>query len=226
MSGTEASWVPWVMGGARGIGGYLAGGGDDDKIVGMPLRGTPYYAPDLYHRMMGDLGTGGAVGAQRASRDVSLPSAVVQQPPMIKGPLFADVGLTGMDPALRRPELLRRSGVDWGDNPPFGQEVSGDTVYKTATQENPPQPMLGGGFQEIEDALGLIGVTRDANNMLTFAANQFDPTPAQLSLERKRTGKVSRSGYDLGESQYPRDQNPGDQGESGGDTSGRNIYKG
>ena len=86
--------------------------------------------------------------------------------------------------------------------------------------------MLGGGFQEIEDALGLIGVTRDANNMLTFAANQFDPTPAQLSLERKRTGKVSRSGYDLGESQYPRDQNPGDQGESGGDTSGRNIYKG
>ena len=57
MSGTEASWVPWVMGGARGIGGYLAGGGDDDKIVGMPLRGTPYYAPDLYQRMMGDLGT-------------------------------------------------------------------------------------------------------------------------------------------------------------------------
>ena len=104
MSGTEASWVPWVMGGARGIGGYLAGGGDDDKIVGMPLRGTPYYAPDLYQRMMGDLGTVGAVGAQRASRDVSLPSAVVQQPPMIKGPLFADVGLTGMDPALRRPE--------------------------------------------------------------------------------------------------------------------------
>ena len=33
MSGTEASWVPWVMGGASGIGGYLAGGGDDDKIA-------------------------------------------------------------------------------------------------------------------------------------------------------------------------------------------------
>ena len=186
MSGTEAAWVPWVMGGASGVGGYLSGGGDDDKIIGMPLQGTHYYAPTFYQRMMDDMSTVGAVGAQRASRDVSLPSAVVQQPPMIKGPLFADVGLTGMDPASRRPELLRRSGVDWGERPPFSGEPSGKMAYETATQENPPQPMLGGGFQEIEDALGLIGIQRDENNMLTFAANQFDPTPAQLSLQSFR----------------------------------------
>jgi hypothetical protein len=186
MSGTESAWVPWAMGGASGIGGYLSGGGDSDKIIGMPLQGTQYYAPTFYQRMMDDMSTVGAVGAQRAARDISLPSAFVQQPPMIKGPLFADVGVTGMDPALRRPELLRRSGVDWGENPPFAGEPMGKMAYETATQENPPQPMLGGGFQEIEDALGLIGVTRDASGMLTFAPNQFDPTSAQLSLQARR----------------------------------------
>tara|TARA_R110000824_G_scaffold140651_3_gene306783 strand:+ start:2261 stop:2905 length:645 start_codon:yes stop_codon:yes gene_type:complete len=189
MTGTEGAWVPWAMGALGGVGGYMsAGGGEHDKITGFPLKGTNFYAPELYQRHMGDLGTVGAVGAQRAARDINLPSSFIQPLPIIKGPLFADVGVTGMDPALRRPELLSRAGVDWGDNPPFGGEVSGSGVYKTATQENPPSPMLGGGFQEIEDALGLIGVTRDDSGMLTFADNQFYPSSAQLSMQKAKTG--------------------------------------
>jgi hypothetical protein len=168
----------------------------------------------MYQRYMGDLGTVGAVGAQRAARDINLPSSFIQPLPIIKGPLFADVGVTGMDPALRRPELLSRAGVDWGNNPPFGGEVSGSVAYKTATQENPPAPMLGGGFQEIEDALGLIGVTRDESGMLTFADNQFYPSSAQLSMQKAKTGIRPSGGGGRtrqGESQYPENQDPGEE---------------
>ena len=122
-----------------------------------------------------------------------------------------------MDPALRNPGLQRRSGVDWGDTPPFGGEVTGSSVYKTATQESPSPPMLGGGFQEIEDALGLIGIQRDENNMLMFAANQFEPTSAQLSIQRAKS-KRGPGGGKLGPGQtgpggYPEGQDPaGDSG--------------
>ena len=58
MTGTEGAWVPWAMGALGGVGGYMsAGGGEHDKITGFPLKGTNFYAPELYQRHMGDLGT-------------------------------------------------------------------------------------------------------------------------------------------------------------------------
>jgi len=173
--------VPIAQGVLGGIGGYMQGGGESDPITGLPIGNTMFAAPRMYKSYVGDLGTAGAVAAQRASRDISFPGSYVQNPFMIKGgPL--DVGVTGRDPALSRPELLRRSGVDWGTTPPFSGELSGSTVYSEAYQPSPPQPMLGGGLQEVEDALGLMGIERDATGMLTFAANQFAPSPGQQSL--------------------------------------------
>jgi hypothetical protein len=183
MSGTEAAWVPWVMGGASGVGGYLSGGGDESPIVGLPLKGTSFSTPNMYKSYVGDLGTAGAVAAQRAARDVSLPGAFVQSPPFIKGGPV-DVGVTGRDPALSRPELLRRAGVDWGTKPPLIGGTAGQRVYGEAYQPSPPQPMLGGGLQEVEDALGLMGIERDATGMLTFAKNQFAPSPGQQNLSQ------------------------------------------
>ena len=194
MTGSESMWVPWAMGAAGGLGGYLSGGGTDESapIIGMPLKGTDWSTPELYKGYLADMGRLGAVGAQRAARDISLPGAFVQRPPFIKGGPV-DVGVTGRDPAEARPELLRRPGVDWGRTPPYGQMVSARDVYRSAEQPSPPQPMLGGGLQEAEDALGLLGIERDATGMLTFAANQFSPTSAHSNIrsplfERLSTG--------------------------------------
>jgi len=198
MSGADASYLPWLAGAMGGVGGYLSGGGDTDEITGMPLGRTDFEIPDLYQRYMGDVGRVGAVGAQRAARDISLPGAFVQSPPFIKGGVV-DVGVTGRDPALSRPELLRRSGVDWGATAPFEGAKSGQEVFGTAEQVSPPQPMLGGGLQEVENALGLMGIKRDASGMLTFGANQFGPTTAQQSIrriKRRDTPPGYRPGYE------------------------------
>lgn len=178
-----------MMGLMRGIGGYLSGGGGkDDPITGMPLGGTDEAIPLSYRRYMGDLGTVGAVAAQRAARDISAPGAFVQPPfggTWIENTVLP-IGFTGRDPALARPELLRRAGIDWGTNPPFGGQVSGAEVFRSAEQVSPPQPRLGGGLQEVENALGLMGVKRNASGMLTFAANQFGPTSGQQNIRRLR----------------------------------------
>ena len=194
-----------MMGLMRGTGGYLSGaGGKEDTIIGMPLGGTDFEIPLSYKRYMGDVGTVGAVGAQRATRDVSSPGSVVQSPPFIKGGVV-DVGVTGRDPALARPELLRRSGIDWGTNPPFGGSASGAEVFRSAEQVSPPQPMLGGGLQEVENALGLMGIKRDASGMLTFAANQFGPTSGQQNIRRLRRRDTLVPGH----SDYPtQDKSP------------------
>jgi hypothetical protein len=215
MSGTEASYLPWLAGAMGGVGGYLSGGGDTDSITGMKLQGD-FNVPNMYQRYMEDMERVGAVGAQRAARDVSLPGAFVQSPPFIKGGVV-DVGVTGRDPALSRPELLRRSGIDWGETPPFEGLEPGQEVFGTAEQVSPPQPMLGGGLQEVENALGLMGIKRDASGMLTFGANQFGPTTAQQSIRRiKRRDTPSIPPYSSIVTQEPtRAAGESDRGEEG-----------
>ena len=179
----SAAAMPYVMGAGGLASGWLQGG-EGDEIEGMPLKNTDAYSPLTYEKLMRGIESAIPVGVQRSARPVSLPSSTVGALPFFKSDSMPiDVFALGLDQALTRPELTYRPGVDWGPTPPLSSDsVAGSSVYRDAMQPSPPPPQLGGGMEEMENALGLLGVERDASGMLTFAANQFTPGPGLYSL--------------------------------------------
>lgn len=78
----------------------------------------------------------------RANRPVTLPSAYVQQPPVFTGGgLPMPIGVSGMDPALANPKLLRipgLSGVE--DDGAFGPPGADDPHFPNGGVTDTPDP--------------------------------------------------------------------------------------
>jgi hypothetical protein len=186
MSGME---VPIAMGALSGIGSYMAGGRPEQaEIAGYGGTGPgqaymPGLAPqELFKGALGDLGRIGAAATQYAATPVSMPSSYVQPLPMFKG-TPVDVFAGGVDPALPRPELLFRSGVDWGASPagiPFSRggaaggqgEVAeaGKRLMWNALQQPSPAPTFGGVHEQLPEMQQALSLLRP----------QSDPTRGQF----------------------------------------------
>jgi len=186
MSGTDMAWAPYVMGAMQGLGGYL-GGGAKGNLTGFSPMGQ--YGPETQlGGAYDDLMRLGAANAQYAASPVTLPGARIPILPMYKGGgMPIDVFATGMDPAWTRPELLWRPGVDWGSGGQAGQTTvpffrgAGTAVHQSASQglgydpEDPTaqyahrMPDIGGGLQQMEDALGLLGVQKNQFGQMMFS---------------------------------------------------------
>jgi len=184
--------VPIAAAGLGGLGSYLSGARPESaKIEGYGGVQFPGLNPQrIFKGALGDLGRMGALATQYAATPVSMPSSYVQPLPMFKGAGPVDVFAGGIDPALPRPELQFRSGVDWGDSPlsiPFTQtgagledvsqlnsdqdviagEVSrgGQEFMRGAVQQPAPAPAFGGahsGLKEMQQALSLLRPGADA----------------------------------------------------------------
>ena len=172
MSGTEAAWLPWAGAALGGLGGYLGGSRPEQaEITGYGEKYPSLHPEALFQGATGDLGRLGALYAQRAQTPVSMPSSYVQPLPMFKGGIVDAFGL-GMDPALPRPELQTRGGVNFGsrDALPFqqgggssvGSEVArgGREVYKSSEQPASPFPTFGGAHSELGDMQKALAMLR------------------------------------------------------------------
>ncbi len=170
MSGYE---VPAIMGGLGALGGYLSSGAEGTLGPFGKHPGDLTHPQTLLEGYLGDLGRTGGIAAQRATRPTSLPSAYVQPLPIFKGAgAVESVSAGALDPGYTQPELLTRGGVDFGGqaNMPF-QGIGASNLYQSARQPDVYSRFTSGGLSEMEDALGLLGVNRDAYGRLMFAAN-------------------------------------------------------
>lgn len=78
---------------------------------------------------------------ERANRPVSLPSAYVQQPPVFTGGgLPMPIGVSGMDPALANPKLLRIPGLSGWDGEGNGPPGSDDPGFPGGGVDESPTP--------------------------------------------------------------------------------------
>jgi len=182
MTGTEAAWVPWAIGAMGGVGSYLANRGGSEKLMGYPIDiGSQYggYKPigplDTLQQAKQNLDRLGAVNAQFSAQPISLEGASVQHPGgYAGGGMPVPIQLSGIDPALTRPELLFRGGVDWGGEgaePPFYDTHKGKDIYRYAQQPGSPGPRLGGalsGLEEMKNALGMLGADEDDSGTWMF----------------------------------------------------------
>lgn len=168
MTGTEAAWLPWAGAALGGLGGYLGGARPEQaEITGYGQKFPTLHPEQLFKGATGDLGRLGALYAQRAQTPVSMPSSYVQPLPMFKGGIVDAFGL-GMDPAFPRPELMTRSGVNFGSEEalPF-QDVSGSQVslggrkaYESSEQSASPFPTFGGAHSELGDMQKALSMLR------------------------------------------------------------------
>ena len=183
MTGTEAAWVPWAIGAMGGVGSYLANRGGTEKLTGYPFDearlGSPSMADigplETLQEAVQNLDRLGAVNAQFAAQPISLEGASVQHPGgYAGGGMPVPIQLSGIDPALTRPELLFRGGVDWGGKgaePPFYDTDKGKDIYRYAQQPGSPGPRLGGalsGLEEMKNALGMLGADEDDSGTWMF----------------------------------------------------------
>ena len=172
MTGTEAAWLPWAGAALGGLGGYLGGARPEQaQITGYGEKYPSLHPEELFRGATGDLGRLAALYAQRAQTPVSMPSSYVQPLPMFKGSIVDAFGL-GMDPALPRPELQTRSGVNFGSKEalPFyqgggtdvGSQVArgGREVYKSSEQPASPFPTFGGAHSELGDMQKALAMLR------------------------------------------------------------------
>ena len=179
MGGME---VPIAMGAISGFGSYLGGSRPSQaEIAG--YGGEGYYGLDPQRLMKGateDLGRLGALYAQRAATPISMPSSYVQPLPMFKGGIV-DRFATGLDPALPRPELLTRSGVNFGNEAslPFqGQDdqvaQGGRKIYQSSVQSPPPAPTFGGAHSGLDDMQKALSMLRPADPEGRSGQQNFD----------------------------------------------------
>lgn len=168
MSGTEAAWLPWAGAALGGLGGYLGGSRPEQaEISGYGQKFPTLHPEQLFKGATGDLGRLGALYAQRAQTPVSMPSSYVQPLPMFKGGVVDAFGL-GMDPAFPRPELMTRSGVNFGSEEalPFRESLGshvgkgGRDVYGSSTQPASPFPTFGGAHSELGDMQKALAMLR------------------------------------------------------------------
>tara|TARA_R100000808_G_scaffold780_4_gene3786 strand:+ start:9843 stop:10535 length:693 start_codon:yes stop_codon:yes gene_type:complete len=213
MSGME---VPLIMAGVQGLGHYMSGSAEGRTGFGASM---PYGPNIMAANQLDNLNRLGAVNTQFASSPVTMPSAYVQPLPMFKGGgMPVDVFASGADPALARPELLFRPGVDWGDKskdayPPFYSEA-GQKTFQSASQgvgdwdaDNPMgqysyrMPQFGGAnyapmanpaqISELENALGLLGTKKD-----NFGNYVFGGARGLTNLQRLKAVGRDKSGGD------------------------------
>ena len=173
MSGAEvAAAAPWIVGGLQGVGGYLSSGAEG-KLRGYSGATDPIDPETMLGNYLKNLSRTGAVATQRATRPTSLPSAYVQPLPIFKGAgAVESVSAGALDPGYTQPELLTRGGVDWGKGQElFGEHPEAHKTYQAARQPDVYSRLTSGGLSQMEDALGLLGVTRDKYNRLMFNAN-------------------------------------------------------
>lgn len=224
MSGME---VPLIMAGMQGLGTYMSGSGEGRTGFG---AAQPYGPNIMASNQLDNLNRLGAVNTQFASSPVTMASAYAQPLPMFKGGgMPVDVFASGVDPALRRPELLFRPGVDWGDKskgayPPF-YSGTGQKTFQGASQgvgdwdaDNPMgqygyrMPQFGGAnyapmanpsqVTELENALGLLGTKRD-----NFGNFVFGGARGLTNLQRLKAVGRDKTG----------DNGNGNNGGNGGD---------
>jgi hypothetical protein len=191
-----AAASPWIAGALGGLGGYLSSG-SEGKLGPFGGVHTQTDPETLLSGYLGDLGRTGGIAAQRATRPTSLPSAYVQPLPIFKGAgAVESVSAGALDPGYTQPELLTRGGVDFGaGQAPFQQIGAGET-YATARQPDVYSRFTSGGLSEMEDALGLLGVNRDAYGRLMFGANLGQRNlPEVLNLAQGQTHAGSGSGW-------------------------------
>tara|TARA_R110000824_G_scaffold301594_1_gene489583 strand:+ start:1990 stop:3177 length:1188 start_codon:yes stop_codon:yes gene_type:complete len=183
MTGTEAAWLPWAGAALGGLGGYLGGSRPEQaQITGYGQKFPALHPEQLFKGATGDLGRLGALYAQRAQMPVSMPSSYVQPLPMFKGGIVDAFGL-GMDPAFPRPELMTRSGVNFGSEEalPFqsslGSQVAkgGRDVYGSSTQPASPFPTFGGAHAELGDMQKALSMLRPSGPpSLEYLPKNFD----------------------------------------------------
>ena len=91
---------------------------------------------------------------------------------------------------------------------PF-QGIGASNLYQSARQPDVYSRFTSGGLSEMEDALGLLGVTRNNYGQLMFGANLGQQNlPKVLNLAEGQTQAGSDSAW-----RSPMDtQNPGDEG--------------
>ena len=161
----------------------MASRGGSEKLTGYPFDDADLYSPSMkaigptetLEKALQNLDRLGAVNAQFASQPISLAGASVQHPGgYAGGGLPVPVQLSGVDPALTRPELLFRGGVDWGGEgttPPFYETEKGKDIYRYAQQPGAPAPRFGGalsGLEEMKNALGMLGADEDDSGTWMF----------------------------------------------------------
>ena len=191
MTGAElAAASPWIAGAIGGLGGYLSSG-SEGKLGPFGKHPGDYTHPQtLLEGYLSDLGRTSGIAAQRATRPTSLPSAYVQPLPIFKGAgAVESVSAGALDPGYTQPELLTRGGGDFGGqaNMPF-QGIGASNLYQSARQPDVYSRFTSGGLSEMEDALGLLGVTRDKYDRLMFGANLGQQNlPKVLNLAEGQT---------------------------------------
>ena len=182
MGGTEV-WLPLLLGG-MGAAGSMMSGGAEGKLGGYGPRGigeAPTRSsidPTLLGNILAPIEqmTGGAAG--RARQPVTLPGAFVQPTPMFSGGGMAmPIGTTAVDPALQQPHLMGLPGINTGQGPlssPYKEYVPHSirapfpNQWGTVAQPSSQLPESGGGIQQLQGALELLGVHSDPMGNLTY----------------------------------------------------------
>jgi hypothetical protein len=198
MTGPDiAAAAPWIVGGLQGVGGYLSSGAEG-KLRGYSGAKDPIDPETMLSNYLKNLTRTGAVATQRATRPTSLPSAYVQPLPIFKGAgAVESVSAGALDPGYTQPELLTRGGVNWGKGQElFGEHPAAGETYQAARQPDVYSRFTSGGLSEMEDALGLLGVTRNDWGQLMFGANLGQENlPKVLNLAQGQTQAGSGSGW-------------------------------
>ena len=197
MSGVDvAAASPWIAGALGGLGGYLSSG-SEGKLGPFGGIHTGTDPETLLSGYLGDLGRVSGVASQRATRPTSLPSAYVQPLPIFKGAgAVESVSAGALDPGYTQPELLTRGGGDFGAGQAPFQDIGAGLTYATARQPDVYSRFTSGGLSEMEDALGLLGVTRNNYGQLMFGANLGQRNlPEVLNLAQGQTQAGSEGAW-------------------------------